>query len=520
MRHDTRYSGNKYPVKPVAPAVNTPTSLRVLQGALSAKGFAQVPANQSEKDLIGDAFASLYLHNPQTMDEVPPTRKATKELMDWLINDQSFDNSATAGNPVASLGALVKLWESLLESQAVKDALEEQEKVQEILNQCDQCVNQAQSQQQDQDGDEPNDQDGDNPAVNELLAKAEAMSAMADALGERAKQKIQDVKGQFLGKQIVQRANEKSKDAGEKIKQVMVSWGMDENDPLPENLDPIDLLDMTNSQRYQQFADLLGRARDISYKQVMSTVQSNLGQVLEPDMTHDPYRVSMTERTYLSPQSPTLIRAEKTMQLIEGGGLFGYRPRSAGKKSGSFVGLMDESGSMSHLQVQTGKSIMLAIAQVIKDQFQRNRTYELYGFGGRPLIELGVTDQNSWYEHMMWASSHANLGNTRFDTALDWAMDRIEDMILEDNDLGGVDILMITDGISMITDEVEERIRKIKAEVGTRLIIVQLRSGQMWDERLEELSDLIIRPETHTVDLETMTRLITEVVTEHELENF
>jgi uncharacterized protein with von Willebrand factor type A (vWA) domain len=474
----------KVPIKANFPTVQTSIHERTLGSLIHATAF-NAPPNQGAHDLVTDAFFAMYRDHVHTTDEPRPDRKVNKALIDWTIQMQDFQagKQDTVGNMAASLASAGMLWESLLQEDSIREALEKQAEAEELERQANQML-----QEMAQHGDR-----GDQEKADDAFKRAEELRKQAEQAGADAEKGISDMQNNPLAQGMVQGAVQRAGAEGEKVAGVMRGWGIEPGELSFEDANDVLHLAQNSTQSMEELAEFIGRFKKLATESIEAVKVGYTGQVTEAMMTDDISRLFPIQQAYLSVMAPPYLRAKSIARLYSGG-LLGWRPKFEGKRSGAFVGMVDRSGSMNGLSLTIAKAVSIGIAKaLVDDNSLTNREYSLTYFQTQVERELTVTSKDDWRQHIAWAQVGVS-GGTNFDDALMYAMDKIEQMGADG--INGADILFITDDGCMTSPEVLTRLKRLKELTGVRLLVVRIGAYMRYGS-LEEDADMMIDVSPH-----------------------
>lgn len=461
--------------------VSTPTPVRSI-GRWVESTVSRSPASEAERDLVGDTFFSLYQPNPQIRPDVPTDRLINSKLIEWMKDAPGYEEArgSTIGGVLESATASGLMWTTLTSDATVQKVLEKQRQAEEAQKEAERA---AQEQIQAA-------QDGDQDALDQAKAKADAARARAKAAAEAGAKFIDTFKDSPLGQGMMQKALKEGKDAADEAREMAGGWGSE-----PGSLTEIDTQSIlkyvqANDQKLKEIARLAGRLRGISTKAVESAQQTYTGVVTEPAYTKNPLKLFPTERIYLGQSAPPLIRTQKMLSLVSGGGLLGWRSLSEGKVEGAFIAYVDESGSMEGTKEIVAKALALGVAFALHstEDVKVERTYEITSFAARQGSFRTVRSDQDLKAHIDWASG-LDGGGTDFDMAFLRAIGDFKRF--KNAGVQGADLLFITDGQCRMSQSVRDAWIETARETGARLIYIQVGTAKVADE-MAELASMII----------------------------
>lgn len=472
---------------PDHPVIATGITDRALGRMMSAT-LTSEPQSKAEEDLVGDAFFSLWRNNPKTVENPRPDRAVNKLLMDWVLSTPDFQQAraSAVGNLPASLASAGFLWSSLTTEKALQDALDKQRQAEAKEDEADQHYQDMAKAMQ----------DGNQKSAEKHKQAAEKAHQEAQELAQQAQSAIQKMQNNPLAQGMIKQAVKEAGEKGEEVAAIMDGWGIGEGDVSMEDATELVNLAIQASDTFKRLGELIGRFEKIAAKTSENTRKEYTGAVSEPTLTNDINRLFPTERAYLSQLAPPYLRAQYVARLFAGGGLLGWRPKAEGKRKGSFVGMIDRSGSMYGGELDTAKAIALGIGRaLLEDQGMVERKYQMAYFDDS-VNNIVVDSDDSWQKHVEWASVNS-AGGTDFNDALNYAIATIEQF--KKDGVSGADILFITDGEAGVSDETVLRLNKLKEDVGTRLLLVLIGGsgghyrGYRNYSDITDLADTVIR---------------------------
>ena len=469
------------------PAVPDISTLRLGVGQRALGQFAQLPLQNApegdaQSDLAGDAFWELFSTEPQRLDEAPAERAVNRQLLDWMRETHGFEASraATAANMPASMTAASLMWDLLTTDEAMKEALERQERAAQQAQQARQAQAQANALETaaralagTQQGDDLQQR------ADELRQQAQAAQQTADATAAQAVAAAQQAhQSPYQQAKMAAYAQQAARQADETAA-AAAGWGMGPGSTV--HTDPRQALEFlkSNSPKMQRIAELAGRMRGFALDAQRTRVMP-AGVPATVGMTQDITRVLPTAAFLLRVDVPAAIRLKQAQQLLEGG-LPGYIPQDSAQERGPFVAAVDVSPSMHGGRDTAAKAVALGLAQTAR---QDGRDYTLYAFASDPKTVAICHARQGWQAHIAWASNSQH-GGTDFDMALNLAIEQLEAL-----DAARADCLFISDGEAGIMPATAERWRAFAQNTGARLFYVPVGRGGMVD--IELLADRTI----------------------------
>lgn len=468
-------------------------------GRLTSLNLPSKPNGQAVIDLAGDTFFEYFQSQPQARADVPAERSTNRQLLDWVRSTHGWEQArtATTGNLPASATAAAFMTEYLQTDDAMKEALNQQEKAEAKAEQARNLQQRASAEQM---AAQIAGQMGEKDAAaehqtnaNDLLAQAEALMNQSQAHADKASEVVDKAQQSTLRQASMNAAARQAAEKGKEVAEAMSGWGMGPGSVT--QYDPANALEFLkkNTGNVAKIARLAGRMRGFAMSAKASKVPMLTGT--EVGLTANLLRVFPTELALLHPSAPASLRAEQMGRLVETG-LLGYRPQNDGEERGPFVAAVDDSPSMWGARQVVAKAIALGVAQTAKSE---GRPYYLISFASDPDTVTVISDKDSWQDHIAWASASQS-GGTDFDMALQLAMGLL-------GDLDKADCLFISDGEAGVSRSSADAWRLFSADHGARLFYVPVGSGGMID--IERLADRVFQ--VGDLDEETGANLSSEL---------
>lgn len=413
----------------------------------------QMP-RKSDRIIGADLFNILHQWEPTLVDE--PTDSALATWLEQKLGTEDLNNlrKRTMGSSGASTMGAVKLMQELLRSKnsnfkAIAELAAKQEALKGIkdvspegyekLKEQFDMVNQALADQIKEQGEGK----GDSQAIqaeNKQLQQA-TKNVHADLDGVEELSKIDTGEGS---------SNDPNKN---------FSLTGNENRILELGLDEGLMSTIKNQTEFRQIMQSVGRLRIMSGEiksrkpkpspsPVRITVGSNLAEVVPSELAYlgDPDLEDLFLHKFL--ESNLMVYDKK--QIVKEG-------------KGPIVVLVDFSGSMSGAPLRNAKAMIITM---MRQALEENRSCAFIPFAtyaGKPVFMKSIQDIMELIQSTNY--SYDGLGwGTNFDNALNAASQVVEDNMRK------ADILMLTDGISRVTQEVLDRVEKVKDNIGARLI--------------------------------------------------
>lgn len=447
-------------------------------GRLTNIELPQEPTGAAATDLAADLFHSLFNYAPDAAANIPEDRTVNKALLDWMASAPSWETSraTTVANMPASLTATPLMWNHLMSDEALQEAMKKQEEADRLNNGADQAEREADNL------DVAAQATGDKKLadmVSQFRKEAQALRQQAQAFQRQAVADVEKATGKPLKQARMAAAVRQSAEAAQETAAACAGWGFGPGSPVAT--DPAQALEFVkrNRGRIAKIAALAGRMKGFALQARRSRVPEGFVPT-HVGMTQDITKLFPTELAMMLPSAPDVIRAEKTLQFLQGG-LLGYTPDSPQDKRGPFVGAVDVSPSMHGGRDEIAKAVALGIAQTAKTE---GRDYILFAFSSdnKLMRQTVVTNRADWQKHLDWASNSQS-GGTDFDMALTFAMELL-------GDLSKADCLFISDGEAGVKQVTAAAWRTFASEHGARLFYVPVGNGGYID--IERLADKVL----------------------------
>lgn len=423
-------------------------------------------------DLLGDIWASLYKMRPEIKEEVDTDLSANKQLMETIMNDDSFQNfrEFTCLDDLSSAIGTVKFGEK------TNDWLAEQERRNEELRKRMEEVRKLQQQLQQQK--EKASENGDDGA-GEQDTRQRFQQAM-----ERIAQELQqslDQKGKSDFSQAVAEAVKETKQTKNDLKSLVggITAGSGEAELRKVPLrDQIALAEkMASNRKLKEIAEWAGRFKRIARKKQRSKYEESVDRsgVTLGNQVERLLPIELGVYSHQATRTDFLRRfAEgRTMQYEQKG------KETLGK--GPIVLCLDQSGSMSGLDTQA-KGFALALMSVARKQ-RRDFALILFSRSTRtfryPKGKIVPKDMVTLAETFLG-------GGTHFDRPLEETL-----KVIEESRFRQADVVFVTDGMAYLKEDFIERFNAKKQEKGFHVLSLLL--GVENTETVKLFSDEILK---------------------------
>lgn len=455
----------------------TPTDRALAR--LCTADMIEPPKSDAEHDLAGDAFMSLFKFDPHTKDEVQPDRLVNKAVIDWAIDAWKESHYITAGSLASSIATTQIALPALLSDSTVQEALNKQKEAEDKMKQAEEAL-EASVAHSAQENNESNEM------AQELAKQAQELIEEAHKLGNDALTMLKEFQESNVGKGVAAYSATKAKEEAQNVAGFMKGWGLEKGNET--EIDARQILNLMENMppTMKQISDILGKLKGVA-KQAIDSSRSKSNIVTEVDTTQDPKHIFQTEWAYLSKKAPLILRYQKTAELVDHG-LLGWVSKPTAHEAGSFVAYVDGSGSMEGQCEIYAKALAMAIGQAVYESGE-DRQYEISMFGADYDGFTRVSNQNTWIDHIHWASRLFG-GGTDFNYAFHDAIERIK-LLAPDAESGlDVDLLFITDGGSVLYENVINEWNKFREEHKSRLLTIII--GTERNDALHDISDMYV----------------------------
>ena len=443
--------------KITALAKNTVFNLDIGTRAISrlSKINAQDINSDSDKDLLCDVFATLY--NKQQFKE-NPVHIVNNKILQYAEKTNSLENSrnTVGGNLFLVKATAPIMYSALTQDEMLKNALKEQEELEKL----------EEERKENQEGNEPDE---------------------LDKLIEQKKKELEDKMDKLIDNPMtgasISSAIDKATDKGEEIKSNLSSWGLNPSDLDGSDETQIDnILNQLDNTTISKISKLLGRL-NINTFSARNTKKPDGYTPSGVEYTKDIGHIFNSELSQMF--SDTILGTIKVVDYIDNG-LLGWKYDDNKEQEGSFMCYIDKSGSMSHqtrfcgetyTNEQIATAISISVAMAVNHTSQREYTLKIFS----EYIGAEIDDKADVNELFKWAMNNPN-GGTDIDKVLVDAMNTINNKY-KDN----IDILIITDELFYVSDNLKKEFIKFKNDKNIRVMILQI--GGYTSEQLKEIAD-------------------------------
>jgi uncharacterized protein with von Willebrand factor type A (vWA) domain len=459
---------------------------------------------EDDLDLARETFYSLYKYEPEILEkylpdpetgEIDPSIKPSEQIraniLQWLMENESYRDAhlSCVASIVGSASATTMLYQVLLENKQMQEMLMQMRKAASMERRAE-ANGSGWGSGYGEPGDEQQDSGG---------GAGEGYKDEAQNIANDVREKLENMKENSLANAMTSQALEDAGDAGESARAAMKAWGWGGRSAgQSADMEAINQL-LQNDKLFQQLGEVLGRMEGIASNTIEHVKDSPIGAIAEVDVTRDIIKLFPLERAYMSDKAPQLLRTNKVLSWVNQG-LLGWKHKGEGHKSGSFVAMIDGSGSMFHTAGHYGDTgrqatdftcavaIALGVARSLTHHMG-DKTYSLGVFGDYHDSIAWVRAEDDLSEHVRWAAN-APGGGTDFNKALKHAIDEIA--TLKKHNQEGVDLLFVTDGYANLSNDTVRAWRELQEETNSRMFYVNIGTGDI-NKEVEEISDATYR---------------------------
>ncbi|PRX38641.1 uncharacterized protein with von Willebrand factor type A (vWA) domain [Planifilum fimeticola] len=425
-------------------------------------------------DLLGDIWASLYKMRPEIKEEVDTDLSANKQLMETIMNDDSFQNfrEFTCLDDLSSAIGTVKFGEK------TNDWLAEQERRNEELRKRMEEVRKLQQQLQQQ-KEKASESESEDEGAREQDIRRSLQQEMEQVAQELQKSLGQHGKSDFS--QAMAEAVKETKQTKSDLKSLVggITAGSGEAELKKVPLrDQIALAEkMTYNRKLKEIAEWAGRFKRIARKKQRFKYQESvdrsgvtLGNQVERLL---PMELGMYSHPATRVDFLRRFAEGQTMQYEQKG------KETLGK--GPIVLCLDQSGSMSGLDSQA-KGFALALMSIARKQ-KRDFALILFSVSTRtfryPKGKITPKDMVTLAETFL-------SGGTYFDRPLEEAL-----RVIEESRFQQADVVFVTDGESYLKEDFVERFNAKKRE--KEFHVLSLLLGVESTEVVKQFSDEVLK---------------------------
>lgn len=414
---------------------------------------------QASRDLCADSFWAYFLKSPKLIEqeEVPESRSLNWILMNWVMSSPSWDSSrleATGRMGLAVVCAQI-LYEYLMSDSVIREALEQQDKMEESADagnsggmpnenqDKDDTSKSSKPSEENEDGEGGEDGSGGIESSQDDQNRKEEIKKRLDTIGLRA-----------IRAQAIDKANQTATE----VEAMCRAFGQEISQVTVEDVRAI--VEMSKRiDKVPEMIDLMGRSKGVameSYKRRVSHVLTSIGY------TQNPQSILASEVATLSKSVSPYLRAVKASEFSERG-LMGFVCEKEGERHGGLVIGIDDSGSMSGAFSLRAKSLALGMCQAA---YASQQDWTAFMFSDERTPIVSVDSKDSIASILKFISTNYG-GGTSFNKALDFAISKIVSLGEKAHEW---DIIILTDGQCYLSEESIEKYKEIKERYGCRLI--------------------------------------------------
>ena len=336
---------------------------------------------------------------------------------------------------------------------------------------------------------------------------------------EEAIESIDKLKGSPQGQAVMNAITEDAKEEGEKVQAVMRGWGAEAGSMTTTDVDSIIEYSKATpmGDKLKEIAKLAGRLKGLALNTMQDERKGVIGPATLPDKTKDVERLFQSEFIQMSQKAPRALRAVKIAEFIDKGGLLGWIPAARRKEYGDVEFYIDGSGSMSGNPEIVAKSVCLGIAKAMREDRGStvDRWYRLSMFSTSRQGFIRCEHDSTWLTHMQWAAKMPN-GGTDFNYVLKSAIEKITERHRKGKK--GTDLILITDGIAKMSQEVIDDWKKLVSDTGARMFLIAVNIPDHYITQFEGLADFIFKVGSHGT-LEMVADDLTEKISQFIVQN-
>jgi uncharacterized protein with von Willebrand factor type A (vWA) domain len=450
-------------------------------------------------DLTEDLYLSLYKHTPEFMgaEDMMPTHKLNHEFVTKNAQEskewKKLRISTRGDQTLSAVGAICfgnEFQERISESEELKKQVEAANRMTKDRQRLQDFLNKAKLYS------EAADKEPDPEQAKELMEKANRACRGAT----RVKKKIDELTEEFqasLGsreteKQIQFAFQEAAKAAQGKVscvKSALEVWGSEagslEYMPIDERLKLAE--QMISNKKLRNIADLIGKNMNMISAAERIKVKADTGEIHDITIGNDLRRVLPSELALLARPATKLLFYQKYMErsLLQYD-LQDFEP----KGKGAMIVLTDTSGSMKGPRDEWAKAIGISLLFYAQDN---NRCFEGIVFSGptQDMQEFYFGPGEKNLEKTMGFATAFKGGGTNFENPINRAVEVISlaNNLNVTNGLKDADIILISDGISRVSEEFLDKLKKAKEKLKIKIHTILIQTMQ--EGYVSEFSDSI-----------------------------
>ncbi|RLF90982.1 hypothetical protein DRN43_00630 [Thermococci archaeon] len=440
-------------------------------------------------ELVQDTFFSLYKYAPRLCEEVAPEAQPHLVAFSKVFELDEFKSlrAKTRMNVISSGIATAAFIQKLLEL-LPEDLREKQNQLAEEQDNLKQIQQQIAGLKYLMENAPPQKKAQLQSTMQKLQAKANQMkrdiSSLSSQVKEMARQYSKEIEKAV--KMSLREARDKAKDTSD-----VLSWGLEPGSP--ETLENIkQKLEMAQmflqDEKLQKIIQMAGKYKRLALSIKKQKIEQVSSEIYSIRRDADVNRLLPSEIAKLAVPE---LRSLFLMDLMNGK-LLSYEIKAKEKMGkGPVIVLIDNSGSMEGEKEIWSKAVAIGIFTTC---YQEGRKFIGIHFSSRydPLITIEIDPSQSREipSKIYKFISRFIGGGTDFEKPLNRALE-----IIQSEGMKKADIIMITDGISTVSDQWLERFRSAKEELDFKVMSVVIgQPGAYADDTLLGFSDLIYNP--------------------------
>ena len=440
--------------------------------------------------LIEDVFQSVYGLNPRYTEESElssVSREFNKSILAELMADDNYSavKSVCEGKELPAIGATEEFTQSLVgnlsslmnkatsgKGQVGGLDLMEQDK-EELMQKLSEILKNAESATGKQ-----KDEEEKNAVhtANRILSKDEQIQNFSKIIQAGMKKNGKDIKAavSMAVSSALNRANE--------VQNTILAWGDGSSDMKKNPLNAEILKRTAESSKLRYIAQFLGRYKELLNSRRLAGFTYGRGEKYDIEYGNNINRALTSELALLS--SPELVPL--FLKKYQNKGLKQYRKREPEYKGkGDIIVCLDESISTFGENSAYGMAIAMVLYEICRIN---HSNFALVHFASDTKVDYFSKDEKPDTQKVLNCAETFLNGGTNFENPLNDAM-----LLYESNMLEKPDIVFITDGECVISDEFQKRFAEFKEASGTKLTGILLDKGECIDFSLKRFADRIFR---------------------------
>lgn len=465
--------------------------------------------------LLQDVYSSLYKAAPKLRETkaITPSHRYNRSLVEQLMKTEQFKELRTYTqldeftSAMATLSMAAKAVELVPEETREKlqemNNLEEQtESLEDQLNGLQGAVGQAKQQAQNlqQQAQQAKSQ-GNQAEAQNLKNQASQLSSQADGLEAHASQvqmSLEEAKDKLDGldeevaeelkknssklRQAARKAAEEALEDVKETSEMLEAWGEEVGEiqqlPYEEKLRRVELI--KSSRKMKELSKLVGRFKRLAISTQKTKVKQAPTEVFNVKVGQDLEKVLPSEILALT--HPFL--KYEFYERWAGGKLLQYEVKGKEKEGkGPVIICCDNSGSMAGAKELWSKAVALALLEISKLQ---KRSYACIHFGSStdPIKIIEVLKGKASFDKILEIGQYFLDGGTDFMKPLSEAV-----ALIEKQEFRKADIVFVTDGECVVTDEFLTEFKAVKKQKEFKVISVLVDMGSTTPTAVREFSD-------------------------------